>query len=179
MLIGLVFLTMITFLVIGVIVYCGSVYIEFVALRKNVDVAWANLDIVLKQRHEEVLRLLQVCRGYMEYEDTLDGLNDIIISCTKAFHMSDKARHEERLSGLLKHLFAVSGRYVQLGFDQNYLQLRKRMQYLAEQMQERIGLYNNAVEVFNAKIAQPPEKVMADMLNLNDKEPFRVTEEEG
>ena len=39
-----------------------------IAVKNNVDKAWANIDVLLKQRHDELPNLLEVCKGYMKYE---------------------------------------------------------------------------------------------------------------
>src|SRR5215471_12331799 len=56
------------FVLAGLLTYLGILYNGLVALRNNVDKAWANIDVLLKQRHDELPRLLDVCKGYMQYE---------------------------------------------------------------------------------------------------------------
>ena len=51
----------------GVLLYNG-----LVSLKHNVRRAWANIDVLLKQRHDELPKLVEVCRQYMRHEqDTL------------------------------------------------------------------------------------------------------------
>ncbi len=46
-----------------------------IALKNDIAKAWANIDILLKQRHDELPKLLEVCKGYMNYErDTLEKI---------------------------------------------------------------------------------------------------------
>ncbi|MEJ5210393.1 MAG: LemA family protein, partial [Burkholderiales bacterium] len=52
----------------GVLVYNG-----LVQLKHNVAKAWANIDVLLKQRHDELPKLVETCRQYMKYEqETLE-----------------------------------------------------------------------------------------------------------
>src|SRR5580692_8691495 len=66
---------MILFVVGGVVLYLGMIYNGLVAMRNDIVKSWANIDVLLKQRHDEVPRLVDVCKGYMQYErETLQTL---------------------------------------------------------------------------------------------------------
>jgi len=55
------------------IVYLVGIYNGLVNLRENVKVAWANIDVLLKQRHDELPKLVETCKRYMQFEqDTLE-----------------------------------------------------------------------------------------------------------
>lgn len=72
---GLIPALMILFAVAGVLLYLGLIYNGLVAMRNDIDKSWANIDVLLKQRHDEVPRLIDVCKGYMQYErETLQTL---------------------------------------------------------------------------------------------------------
>src|SRR5512137_1834118 len=54
-------------------VYFVRVYNGLVALRANVRKAWANIDVLLTQRHDELPKLVETCKRYMGYEqETLE-----------------------------------------------------------------------------------------------------------
>jgi LemA protein len=56
-----------------VIVYSITLYNNLVSLKHNVDKAWSNIDVLLKQRHDELPKLVETCKQYMGYEqDTLE-----------------------------------------------------------------------------------------------------------
>jgi LemA protein len=59
---------------IGVLcIYAVLTYNRLVALRNHVQKAWSNIEIVLKQRHDELPKLVAVCREYMRFEqETLE-----------------------------------------------------------------------------------------------------------
>ena len=56
------------FLVIGAVFYFVTVYNGLIVVSRNIDKAWANIDVLLKQRHDEIPKLISVCEGYMKYE---------------------------------------------------------------------------------------------------------------
>src|SRR5216684_4010240 len=54
--------------VVGVAVYVVILYNELVRLRNDNDRAWANIDVLLKQRHDEIPNLVETVKGYMQHE---------------------------------------------------------------------------------------------------------------
>src|ERR1700686_5919652 len=54
--------------VVGVIGYLLTIYNSLVRLRNDIDKAWSNIDVLLKQRHDELPKLIETCKGYMQSE---------------------------------------------------------------------------------------------------------------
>jgi len=66
-----------TFVIFGglaaIVLYTITIYNNQVSLKHNVDKSWSNVDVLLKQRHDELPKLVETCRQYMQYEqDTLE-----------------------------------------------------------------------------------------------------------
>jgi LemA family len=60
-------------LCVALSVYLVGIYNGLVGLRENVKVAWANIDVLLKQRHDELPKLVETCKRYMQFEqETLE-----------------------------------------------------------------------------------------------------------
>ena len=67
----MVFLIILLFLLaiaVGVVLWFVGVYNGLVQLRNNIDKAWSNIDVLLKQRHDELPNLIDTCKGYMAHE---------------------------------------------------------------------------------------------------------------
>ena len=63
--------------------YGIAIYNGLVTLKHNVLKAWANIDVLLKQRHDELPKLVEICRQYMQHEqDTLVQVSAARISAT-------------------------------------------------------------------------------------------------
>ena len=54
--------------VVGISVYLLTIYNSLVRLKNDIDKAWSNIDVLLKQRHDELPKLIETCKGYMQYE---------------------------------------------------------------------------------------------------------------
>ena len=55
-------------LLIVALFYAIAIYNRLVTLKHNVKRAWGNIDVLLKQRHDELPKLIETCKHYMEYE---------------------------------------------------------------------------------------------------------------
>src|SRR5690554_7237028 len=50
------------------LVYAITLYNQLVSVKHGVTQAWSNIDVLLRQRHEELPKLVEACRQYMQYE---------------------------------------------------------------------------------------------------------------
>jgi LemA protein len=167
------------FLVIGVLLYFVSIYNGLVRLSRNIEKAWANIDVLLKQRHDEIPKLISTCEGYMKYErGTLEKLTAARTACIQAKGVGNAAQAENQLSGLLRTVFAVAENYPDLKANQNFSQLQQRISYLESQIADRREFYNDSVNLYNIRISQIPDMWVARNMNLMAKEMFKVAEED-
>src|SRR5208283_2171549 len=90
-------------LVVGVFIYFITIYNSLVRLRNDVDKAWANIDVLLKQRHDELPKLIETCKGYMQYEQqTFQLITEARTAFMKAGTVSEKAQADNLITGALK-----------------------------------------------------------------------------
>ena len=50
-----------------ILIYGISLYNNLVSLKHSVSKAWANIDVLLKQRHDELPKLVEVCKQYKQF----------------------------------------------------------------------------------------------------------------
>ncbi len=56
-------------------VYVATAYNNLVRLKHTVTKNWSNIDVLLKQRHDELANLVETCKGYMKHErETLEAV---------------------------------------------------------------------------------------------------------
>ena len=172
-------LVVLALIAIGVILLLLTRYNSLIQLKNDIDKAWANIDVLLKQRHDELPKLIETCKGYMQYEQkTLQAIVDARSAYQKATTVADKAQAEGALSGALKTLFAVAENYPDLKANNSFLQLQSRITDLEEKIADRREFYNDSVNTYNIRIQQFPDMVIAGMMNFQRHELFQVTEED-
>ena len=165
--------------VVGIFIYFITIYNSLVRLRNDMDKAWANIDVLLKQRHDELPRLIETCKGYMQYEQkTLQMITEARTAFMKASTVAEKAQADNLISGALKSLFAVSENYPDLKANTSFLQLQKRISELEERIADRREFFNDDVNTYNIRIQQLPDVFVAKMLSLQRRDLFKVSEED-
>jgi LemA protein len=96
--------------VVALIVYITGIYNGLVSLRENIKVSWANIDVLLKQRHDELPKLIETCKRYMQFEqDTLERVMRARASVNQASQSGDVAAvgaAEQQLRAGMTRLFA-------------------------------------------------------------------------
>lgn len=156
-----------------------SIYNNFVTLRNEIDKTWSNINVLLKQRFDEIPNLVNTVKGYMKHErETLTAITEARTAWSKAKSVHDKAAAESQLTGALKTLFAVSENYPQLKANENFTQLQERISAIESDIASRRETYNDSVNTFNVKVAQFPDNLIANMMSLKPRELFQVSETE-
>jgi len=174
-LVGLV----VVLVVLGVFLYFVTLYNSLVRLRNDIDKAWSNIDVLLKQRHDELPKLIETCKGYMQYEQkTLQAVTEARTAFLKATTVTEKAQADNLIGGALKSLFAVAENYPDLKANGNFMQLQGRISQLEEKIADRREFFNDDVNTYNIRIQQFPELFVARLLNLQHKDLFKVAEED-
>jgi len=169
----------IVLLVAGAAIYAVIVYNGLVRLQNEIGRAWANIDVLLKQRHDEVPTLVACVKGYMDHErQTLEAVTQARAASVSAAGIPQKAQAELLLSGALKSLFAVAEGYPQLKADQNFLALQNRISELEERIADRREFFNDDVNSYNTRIAQIPDTILARLMKLQPRQMFQVNEQD-
>lgn len=108
-------LAVVVFVVLGVTGYFIGIYNQLIRVRHNVDKSWANIDVLLKQRHDELPKLIDTCKGYMKHErGLLEDLTRARTSFLNATTIEGKTEAENALQRGLKSIFAVAENYPDL-----------------------------------------------------------------
>jgi len=174
-LIGLIFFL----LAVGLLIYVVIIYNGLVRLRNDIEKVWANIDVLLKQRHDELPNLVATCKGYMQYEQqTLERITQARTAYIRANTVGEKAQADLLATGALKTLFAVAENYPDLKANNNFLQLQKRISQLEDMIADRREFFNDDVNTYNVRIQQLPDVIIAGTMGLKPREMFKVSEEE-
>ena len=176
----IVILVVIALVVIGFLSFFVGVYNSLFRLRNDINKAWANIDVILKQRYDELPKLINSVKGYMKHESgLLTELTKARTAFLNAKTMSQKASADNMISGALKSIFAVAENYPNLKANENFIQLQSRISGLENELSDRREFYNDAANTFNIRIQSFPDMIIAGMLGYRQPiEMFKVTEQE-
>jgi LemA protein len=153
-----------------VVVYAVMLYNDLVQIKHNVGKAWANIDVLLKQRHDELPKLIEVCKQSMKFEqETLQKVIEARSRVSTARESQDiraLGNAEAGLRASVGNLFAIAEQYPDLKTNQTFLQLQSRITGLENGIADRREFYNESANINNVRIEQFPDSVIAGMGNF-------------
>ncbi len=153
--------------------YGIGLYNRLVNLKHAVAKAWANIDVLLKQRHDELPKLVEVCKQYKEFEQsTLQKVIEARSQVQAARESQDigaLGKAEGMLRMGLGNIFAVAEAYPELKANENFMQLQTRITGLENGIADRRELYNESVNIYNVGIEQFPAVLIANMFRYEAK----------
>jgi LemA protein len=117
-------------LVLAILLFLAVIsYNAVMSLRQRIDKAWANIDVVLKQRHDQLPALVSAVRGLMTFEqDVLTEVARARAAYSPTEPIPDQAVHAEATSRAVRSLFAVVEAYPQVRSDTNVLDLQDEIE---------------------------------------------------
>ncbi|RLB62445.1 MAG: LemA family protein [Deltaproteobacteria bacterium] len=164
---GWITLGIVLLILLGIIIFFVIIYNGFVALKNNINQDWSNIDVLLKQRYDELPKLIKVCEGYMQHEQkTLEAVVKARSMVNSAQTDDQKLQAQSALSDTLKSLFMVVERYPDLKADAGFRQLSNRISEIEDQITDRRELYNASVTIYNTRLDQFPDVLVARMFNF-------------
>ncbi|MEK7747359.1 MAG: LemA family protein [Elusimicrobiota bacterium] len=175
--VAFVILGVLLFVVTGLVAYAAMIYNGLVVVKNNILKAWANIDVLLKQRHDEIPKLIKTCEAYMKFEkDTLSRVIELRTQAQGATGVGERAGREAALSIGLQRLFAVAENYPDLKSQASFQQLQGRISELENQIADRREFYNESVNSYNIRIQSMPDLFVANFMGLAPQEMFKITE---
>jgi LemA protein len=163
--------------VVGFIVVAN--YNAVMALRQRIDKAWSNIDVALKQRHDQLPALVAAVRGAMSFEqEVLTEVTRARAAYSPTEPIPDKALHAEMTSAAVRSLFAVVEAYPAVKSQENVLDLQNEIERLEAMIADRRELYNDQVYRYNTRISTLPTLPLAWAFGWAPREFFAATPDE-
>lgn len=162
---------MIFWIILAIVaIYFVMTYNSLISVKNNVSKAWANIEVLLKQRHDEIPKLIDTCKQYMQHEQTtLEKVIQARASVATAQQTHDVralGNAEGGLRASLGNLFALAENYPDLKANENFLNLQSRISSLENAIADRREFYNESVNINNVRIEQFPDLIVAKLLSF-------------
>ncbi len=175
--VGIIITVVIILAVVGIVGYIISMFNGLIRLKNNIKKSWANIEVLLKQRSDELPKLIASVKGYMKHEKgTLTELTKARTDFLKAKTMPQKAAADNAISGALKTIFAVAENYPNLKANENFMHLQSRISGIENELADRREFYNDSVNTYNIRIESVPDRFVAGMMKYQPEVMFKVEE---
>jgi LemA protein len=162
---------MIFWIITGIaLVYLITLYNSLVNVKNGVSKAWANVDVLLKQRHDELPKLVDTCKQYMQHEQTtlekVIAARSRVSDARESHNLGALGSAESALRSGLGQLFALAENYPDLKANEQFLHLQSRISGLEGAIADRREFYNESVNINNVAIEQFPGVLLARLFNF-------------
>lgn len=162
--------------------YIASCYNDLVSVKNNISKSWANIDVLLKQRHDELTKLIDLCKQHMEYESkTFVGIIKARKGIETAYQQNDMqafVENEKNLQNNVKNLFALAENYSVLQTNQIFRQIAEAIHTLETRIAERRELFNESVNLNNTLIEQFPTNILSNLFQFKHFELSKISSAE-
>jgi LemA protein len=169
-------------LLAALVMYMVTIYNNLVSLKHSVSKAWSNIDVLLKQRHDELPKLVETCKQYMGFEqETLEKVmqaRSAVSAARERGDISSLGPAESQLRMGLGNLFAVAEAYPELKANETFKHLQQRISGLEDTIADRREFYNESVNANNVRIEQFPDLIIARIMGFPARDLLIFSQEE-
>ncbi|WP_300673246.1 LemA family protein [Soonwooa sp.] len=175
----ILFYIIIAVVIILIIAFIIGIFNKIIFLKNNVDKSFANIDVVLKQRTDEVPNLVAVVKEAKNYEaTTLEKLTTLRSQYQNTASTEDKVKLTNQFEKTLKSILIIAENYPTLTANNNFMALQQRLTELENIIADRREYYNDSVNLYNIGIQEFPNLIMAKVFSFKKKTMLEVTEQE-
>src|SRR6266516_6606203 len=166
-------------IVVGVIILWAIVsYNRLVTLREQVRAGWAQIEVLLKRRHDLIPNVVETVKGYAAHErGTLEAVinaRDAAVAARSSPDPASLAQAEGQLSGALRQLFALSEAYPDLKANTNFMDLQRELANTENQIGSQRQQYNALVAQYNASVLSFPNSILAGPFGFTPQPFFEI-----
>jgi LemA protein len=144
--------------IVGAVFAFVGIYNRLVAAAEKATGAWNEIDALLRQRHDEIPKIVEMCEPYLRGERALfDRLLESRAAVFAARQTRDAdalSRAEHSLRAAATSLLARAAAQPELVASPAFGLLRQRQATLDLELKDRLDRYNESVREYNAAVGR-------------------------
>ncbi len=139
------------------------IYNDLIFLRERCRSMWSNIDVALKKRFDLLPSLVEIVKGYLGHEKSLqEDLTRIRRSAEETdLAVSTNSQKLAVEGSILSRIFALREAYPDLKGSTTATDLFSKIKDLEDEIALMRAGYNHAVEIYNTRIQSFPEFILA------------------
>lgn len=176
---SLISLVIVAVLMLLIVRYLIALYNKLVALKNYVEKSFANIDVVLKQRADEIPELIKTVEKVMDHQgDLFIRLARLRSRYLSIRQTEEKVQVTNQTDELLKQIFMVVENYPELKATGSLTALQQRLSLLENRIADRREFFNQSVTLYNVGIQEFPNIILARLLGYQTRSLLSITREE-
>jgi LemA protein len=154
-------------------------YNRLVVLRQNANRAFADMDVLLKQRRDLIPNIVETVKGYASHESaTLEAVVSLRSVAAGSGDVNEKVTAERSLSSALGRVFALAEAYPDLKANTSFLSQQHVLSDIEFRLSNMRMSYNGVISGYNSAVLTFPAVLIAGILGFRSREFFDVGAEE-
>ena len=158
---------------------CG--YNRIQTLDEQAAAAQSQIEVQLQRRADLIPNLVATVKGYAQHEEevfnTVAEARSGLLNAVQSKDPEQMANADQRMTGALGRLLAISENYPNLKADENFLRLQDDLTGTENRIAVARSDYNDAVRAYNAYIRQFPAVLTAKVIHAKQRNYFQATEQ--
>ncbi|EML0362734.1 LemA family protein [Providencia rettgeri] len=156
-----------------------SIYNRLVNTRNQVSNQFANIDVILKQRADQIPQLVTITEKAIEHEQTLfTSLSDARQRYFNAQNMNEKIAASNEMNRALGNLVAIAENYPTLISGEQFTQLQITLSDVENKIAQRREGFNDATTEYNTAIQMFPDSLIANAFRFSALPLLDISEDE-
>jgi LemA protein len=151
--------------IVGAVFAFVGIYNRLVAASEKATRAWSDLDALLRQRHDEIPKLLDACEPHFNGDraplDRVLEARAAVFAARQTRDADTLSRAEAQLRAAATALMARAAAHPSLAASPSFSLMRQRQATLDLEIKDRRDGYNDAVREYNAAIRRVPANLVA------------------
>ena len=137
----------------------------------KIQEAASGIDVALTKRHDTLVKLLDIAKGYAKHEkETL--LETVRLRSDMT--MGERSAASQAMDSAMGRIHVLAEAYPELRSNENFRQLQVAVMDVEEHLQAARRLYNGNVSAYNQMLVLFPKSIVAGMMHLTAKEFFEA-----
>ena len=149
-------------------------YNTIITLKNQVSSAWSDIAVQLTRRHDLIIGLVKTNQARKNFEHTTLELTTLLRRAEDNNSPSSQEALEAKINQKLDKLILLQEAYPELKANNSFLELMKALADTEDKLQYARRYYNGSVKVYNTKLQQVPDNLIASLFRFKEAEFFEV-----
>ena len=167
-------MTITTIILVAIVLWGLWSYNTIIALKNQVSSAWSDIDVQLTRRHDLIPRLVKTVKAYKDYEKETLELTTLLRTAENNNSPVEQSSVEQSINQKLDKLILLQEAYPELKANNSFLDLMQALADTEDKLQYARRYYNGSVKVFNTKLQQIPDNLIANLFRFQEAEFFEL-----
>jgi len=152
-----------------------STYNRLMALDERCTTAFADIDALLKHRHDLIPGLVQNVKSVVGQENrVIENLLYVISEAARAQSVDARFEAEQNLGNTINSVFSTIEQMPQMKTAPHFVDLRNSFRDVENRITASRRFYNSAVEEHNASLRQFPGNMIGKQFNLDTRNAYSL-----